>query len=99
MILITGSAIAKPEHLSEATRLSLEHVHRSRLEPGCLHHAVHTDLENPFKLVFVEKWADMAAVQAHFAVPASREFAKALYKIAVQPPVIELFDGHPAPLV
>ena len=46
--------------------------------------------------MFVETWADMAAVLAHFAVPASREFAKALCKMAVQPTVAEMFDAQPA---
>ncbi len=91
MILITGHAIAKPEYLSEALRISLEHVHRSRMEPGCLSHAVSQDVENPNKLVFVEQWADAEAVKAHFAVPASRVFGKALYRMAMEAPVIEIF--------
>ena len=93
MILITGSAIAKPDALAEALRISLEHVHRSRLEPGCIFHAVSQDAENPNKLVFVEKWVDGAAVKAHFAVPASRVFAKALYAMAAEPPVIDMFSA------
>lgn len=94
MILITGHAIAKSEHLSEALRISLEHVHRSRLELGCLSHAVSQDVENPNKLVFVEQWADADAVKAHFAVPASRAFGKALYGMAVEPPLIEIFSAQ-----
>ena len=94
MILITGSAIAKPDALAEALRISLEHVNRSRLEPGCISHAVSQDAENPNKLVFVEKWSDSAAVKAHFAVPASRAFAKALYGMASEPPVIEIFSAE-----
>ncbi len=31
MILITDHAIAKPEQLAEVLRISLAHVHRSRL--------------------------------------------------------------------
>ena len=94
MILITGHAIAKPAQLSEALRISLEHVHRSRLEPGCLSHAVSQDVENPNKLVFVEQWIDADAVKAHFAVPASRAFGKALYGMAVEPPLIEIFSAQ-----
>jgi quinol monooxygenase YgiN len=53
MIVVTGSVTARADSFQEARRLSLEHVHRSRNEPGCLSHAVHTDCENPLKLVFV----------------------------------------------
>jgi quinol monooxygenase YgiN len=40
MIVVTGSVTAREDSLGEITRLSLEHVHRSRREPGCISHAV-----------------------------------------------------------
>jgi Antibiotic biosynthesis monooxygenase len=52
MIVVTGSVTARQDSLAEVTRLSLEHVHRSRKEPGCISHAVHVDCENPLRLVF-----------------------------------------------
>ena len=67
MIVVTGSVTAEPDTFDEVLRLSLEHVHRSRKEPGCISHAVHVDCENPQKLVFLEQWADRAALLAHFA--------------------------------
>jgi quinol monooxygenase YgiN len=54
MIVVTGSVTAREDSLGEISRLSLEHVHRSRGEPGCISHAVHVDCENPLRLVFVE---------------------------------------------
>ena len=77
MIIITGAVTAKPGRLDELKRLAQAHVERSRTEPGCLSHAMSLDAENPHRLVFFEEWADMAAVEAHFAVPASRDFARA----------------------
>ena len=94
MLLITGSAQARPETLQEMLKISIEHVHRSRLELGCIIHAVSQDAEDPLRLVFVEKWADQAAIKAHFAVPESRAFAKALYKLAAQPPQMEVFEAQ-----
>ena len=78
MIVVTGSVTARQDTFDEVRRLSLEHVHRSRAEPGCISHAVHVDCENPLRLVFFEQWADRAALLAHFAVPASRDFVRAL---------------------
>ncbi|WP_245302262.1 antibiotic biosynthesis monooxygenase [Bradyrhizobium sp. LTSP885] len=52
MIVVTGSVTARPDSFDEVRRLSLEHVHRSRAEPGCISHAVHIDCENPLRLVF-----------------------------------------------
>lgn len=93
MIVVTGSVTVRPETFEEARRLSLEHVHRSRQEPGCMSHAVHVDCENPLRLVFFEQWADRAALAIHFAVPASGEFARALRSLATGPATLELYDA------
>jgi quinol monooxygenase YgiN len=93
MILITGSVIAREGRLAEALALSLEHVRRSRLEPGCISHAVHHDAENPNRLFFFEQWADQAAVAVHFAVPASRAFVKALRGVAVEGTQLMMYDA------
>ena len=98
MIIVTGSVKARPEVREEALRLSLEHVHRSRLEPGCLLHSVHHDVEDPNRLVFVEHWADRDALTAHFRVPASGAFAQALGDLAAEPPVLEIYDAQPLTL-
>jgi quinol monooxygenase YgiN len=50
--------------------------------------------KNPLRLVFVEEWADQAALAAHFAVPASRAFARALGALAVEPPRIQVFEAR-----
>src|SRR3954453_12679716 len=93
MILVAGSVVARAETFAEVRRLSLEHGHRSRKEPSCISHAVHADCEDPLRLVFVERWADRAALLAHFAVPASRDFVAALRPLAVDMPTIEIYDA------
>jgi quinol monooxygenase YgiN len=93
MIVVTGSVTAREDSFSEVRRLSLEHVHRSRTEPGCISHAVHVDCEDPLRLVFIEQWADRAALLAHFAVPASRDFVRALQPLAATATTIQLYDA------
>lgn len=93
MILVTGSVTARPETFEEILKLSLAHVSRSRNEPGCISHAVHVDSENPLRLVFLERWADRAALLAHFAVPASREVVKALQSLAAEATPIDIYDA------
>lgn len=95
MIVITGSIRARPEHVDALLALGLEHVRRSRAEPGCLAHAVHRDVEDPLRLVFVEQWADAAAVAAHFALPASQGFVAQAARMASEAPRIEVFDAQP----
>jgi quinol monooxygenase YgiN len=93
MILVTGSITAQPAHVDALLVLCTEHVRRSRSEPGCLAHAVHRDVENPLRLVFVERWSDRAALAAHFAVPASRAFVEAAMALAAEPPTLEIYDA------
>jgi len=93
MIVVTGSVTAREDSLGAVRELSLEHVHRSRQEPGCLSPAVHVDCENPLRLVFIPPWADHAALQTYFAVPASRNFVRALQPLAAAATTIEIYDA------
>src|SRR3954464_2003901 len=93
MIVVTGSVTARADSFDEVRQLSLAHVRRSRQEPGCISHAVHIDCENPLRLVFFEQWADRAALLTHFAVPASRDFVRALQPLASAASTIELYDA------
>jgi quinol monooxygenase YgiN len=95
MIIVTGRATARPEKLDEALRVSLEHVRRSRTEPGCLEHSVHQDVEDRNTLVFFEQWEDQAALSTHFAVPESLAFVTALSECAAQRPVMDIYAAEP----
>ena len=93
MILVTGSILAREEAFDDVLRSCIEHVERSRKEPGCISHDVHVDCQNPMRLFFFEQWADRAALLTHFAVPASREFVKALQSLASAATTIEIYDA------
>jgi quinol monooxygenase YgiN len=98
MILVTGEVLARPETASAIRALALEHVARSRREPGCLSHDVLEDLHNALRLVFVERWADMASLTAHFAVPESRAFARELTRLAAEAPAMQIHQAQPVTL-
>jgi len=95
MIIVTGSVRARPETFDEILAASLEHVRRSRTEPGCLMHSVHQNVEDPLTLVFVEHWSDRAALAAHFKVPASRAFVTDIATRAAAAPVMSVYEAKP----
>jgi len=95
MILVTGGIVAWPETFDEVLRLSRDHVARSRLEPGCVSHAVHVDADNPLRLFFFEEWADAAALRAHFAVPESRQFVRAIRALIVETTGTRIWQAEP----
>lgn len=98
MIVVTGDILASEASFEELLALSLDHVRRSRAEPGCISHDVHRHAEQPLRLVFVERWADMAALKAHFAVPASQDFARAVRDLAEERPNLAVYEADPLAL-
>ena len=98
MLIVTGSVTARPDTIDELLAISLEHVRRSRTEPGCLLHSVHRDAEDELRLVFLEQWADGDALRAHFAVPASNEFVQRAQALAAGATSIQIFEASPAKL-
>jgi len=95
MIIVTGTVLAREDSIDEVLRLSVEHVERSRQEPGCVSHDVHRSVEDPLRLFFFERWADADALRAHFAVPASLSFVEALGALTAAPPAMEVLDARP----
>ncbi len=96
MILVIGHVITSPETAAQITRLCTKHSARSRAEPGCLAHNVHVDCEDSARLVFVEHWADMEALKAHFALPESRAFVRAVRALSPAPTEMKIFSAREA---
>lgn len=90
---ITGAITARDDTLDELRAISLAHVHRSRLEPGCLSHDVYVDAEDPLRLFFFETWLDRAAVDTHFAAPESGAFVRDATRLSVGPATIHIYDA------
>ncbi len=98
MIIVLGKVQVREGMLDQAIAVSIEHVNRSRLEPGCVSHSVNLDAENRNVLVFVEEWDDRAALWQHFQVPASQVFVKTVGAMAAQRPSMQVFEATPVAL-
>jgi quinol monooxygenase YgiN len=94
MILVTGDVTAKPDTIAQMLRVSLEHVHRSRTEAGCISHDVAVDPENSLRLLFTERWSDVAALKTHFRVPESRAMWKTLQTLAADPGAMHIYEAN-----
>ena len=93
MLIVTGTLSARADTFDEVLALSLEHVARSLAEPGCIEHGVAVDANDGLRLVFFERWADRAALDAHFRVPASRAFGKAVAALVAHPPTLNVYEA------
>lgn len=97
MIIVLAHVQVAPLRMKEALALSLQHVARSRQEPGCLAHSVYEDRDVEGRLVFVEEWESEQALYRHFAVPESGAFASALAALAAERPRIRLYRASELP--
>jgi quinol monooxygenase YgiN len=98
VIIVTGSIQAREDTFDRIVDLSLTHVRRSRQEPGCLLHAVHVDVEDPLRLVFLEHWIDEDALRTHFRVPASGAFVRQAATLAASTPEMTIYAADPVSL-
>jgi len=94
VLIVTGSIRAREDSIERVLALSLEHVRRSRQEPGCLLHSVHHDVEDSLRLVFLEHWADADALRAHFEVPASGAFVNEVASLADGSPEMAIYEAR-----
>jgi len=98
MIIVVGTALARPEHAPAVLSLSLAHCRRSRAEEGCIDHTVAVDQETPNLFRFVEYWRDVEALKMHFAVPASREFIGTMTPMLAEPAAMKVYQADEANL-
>ena len=94
MIIVLGHTTIQPDKVEEALRVSQEHVERSKSEPGCLEYGAHRSAEDLSKLVFVERWLDLASLQAHFALRESVQLVRRLAAIAIEAPSISICNAE-----
>ena len=94
MIIVTGSILTRPETFEQARQIGMAHSRRSRAEPGCVSHDLHVDCEEPLRLVFVERWADLEALRAHFAVPEAVGFVKAVRGLAAEKTTMRVYTAE-----
>lgn len=94
MMIVVGSVDGRSENFDHLMRVSLEHVHRSRAEDGCIEHTVQIDCEAPLRLRFFERWRDAAALKTHFARSESRAFAQEVATLCSTPPVMAIYHAE-----
>lgn len=91
MLIVTGAVTARADSFERLLEASLAHVEGSRLEPGCIEHGVAVDAENPLRLKFFERWADAAALEAHFAQAGSAKFMAAVRELAAEAGALKVY--------
>ena len=95
MIIVSGSVTAREGSIGPLRAASEAHVARSRREDGCISHEVAVDCANPLRLVFFERWRDLAALKVHFGQPGSHVFLEAVRAFAEGSTELEVYEAAP----
>ncbi|MCB1439818.1 MAG: antibiotic biosynthesis monooxygenase [Nitratireductor sp.] len=69
MIHLIATLKIKPGSLEDIRAHAMPCIAATRLEPGCISYDLHQSLSEPDTLVFVERWKDRPALDAHFGMP------------------------------
>lgn len=92
MILITGTVEVAEANRAAFIAAATRHVTLSRGEAGCISHGFFEDVMAPGTFVFVERWRDMAAVQAHFTEDYSREIVGLIGALSERSTGVEIHE-------
>ena len=87
MIVVIVTARARDGHEAEVQDALLEAARLTRAEPGCVQYDLHVGAEDPALVAVYERWADQAALDAHYQTPHAR---------ALHAKGRELLDGKPS---
>ncbi|MEM7221044.1 MAG: putative quinol monooxygenase [Pseudomonadota bacterium] len=94
MILISGSLHIAAEQQDGILDAVATMVAASREEPGCIDYAFSRDLVDPGIVRITERWQDVDALKAHFAMPHMATFQAALGSVEITDREIFYMSGE-----
>jgi quinol monooxygenase YgiN len=74
-IVVVGVFTAKAGKEAEFEGALRALIKKAHEEPGCVRYALHRSLDDPAKLVMVERWASREALDEHVTRPYMRDAA------------------------
>jgi quinol monooxygenase YgiN len=92
MIVVVGRVRTDDEKRESMIDVAQTVARASREEAGCINYRIYEDTEQPNEFVFVEEWADDAALQSHFATPHIAQFMGAITDTLVAPPEVNFHE-------
>ena len=95
-VVVVAILTAKPGAEAQVEQLMREVTPPTHAEEGCITYAIHRDLDDPCRLVFVERWTDRAVLDAHLAAPHLDTFRAGLDGLLATPTQVFVLAGVPA---
>ena len=90
--MITARVFIKPGRESDFLAAAQVMVTNSNKEEGCQGYMLYQDPYEKTNFIFVERYKNQAAIDAHFATPYFKEFGPKMADMTSQPTEIKIFD-------
>ena len=86
MVILHAVGVIKPEARNRWFELLDAVTPPSRAESACQSYVLYEAIETPNKFIFVEEWASLDGLYAHFKSPHFTEFFAGLGEVLAEPP-------------
>ncbi|HTR17194.1 MAG TPA: putative quinol monooxygenase [Acetobacteraceae bacterium] len=84
-VRVVAHVKAKPGQETALREALLQALEPVRAEPGCLAYHLHADVRAAGHFVFVETWANEAALTQHMGAPNLRQLAETITPLLAEP--------------
>ena len=95
MIVIVGHARVKPEAREDAIAAATKMQGLSSAEPGCQEYGFWFAVDDPDRMLLLERWDDASALETHLSQPHTAEFGAALGGFVAEPPELLRYSAEP----
>ena len=86
---------AQPGRVEEVVTGFAPIIEQTHGEEGCLNYALHRDLNDPDKLVLIERWRSQADLDEHFTKPYMAQMGEMAAGLLAEPPTISFCTPEP----
>ncbi|MBR1222084.1 antibiotic biosynthesis monooxygenase [Bradyrhizobium sp. U87765 SZCCT0131] len=94
MIFVIATTDVKPEHRDAYIAGARDCIAATRQETGCIAYESHTSIHDPNRFVFVERWENRDALNAHARSDHMKIWRKLSADFKAAPTIIEIIsDG------
>jgi quinol monooxygenase YgiN len=94
-VVVIATFVTHPGKEDSAARFLDELLAPTHAEQGCLLYAVHRGLDDPQKMVFVERWASRELLETHIASDHIQDALKAVGDYFASGPEIVFYEALP----
>jgi quinol monooxygenase YgiN len=90
--MITAKVFVKAGKESDFISAAQVIIGNTRKEEGCIYYSLYQDPYEKTNFIFVEKYKNQAAIDAHFAAPYFKEFGTKTADMTASPSEIKILD-------